>query len=145
MLPQKQGVRESVSAEAITDRFDDAAEFLARATLPIMKRILSEVLRRRNGVERRKGRAGALRIEFIERSRNESLGIECVFAVSDGEGVERSEGLEDGVLASGARPRDTDGRLETFLQRCDQSQTEIDRGSDQSRGRRRERSPWLRS
>jgi hypothetical protein len=27
-------------------------------------------------VERRKGRAGALRIEFIERSRDESLGIE---------------------------------------------------------------------
>jgi hypothetical protein len=98
-----------------------------------MKKILSEVLRRRNGVERRKGRAGALRIEFIERSRNQSLGIKCVFAVSDGEGVERSEGLEDGVLASGARTRDTDGRLETFLQRCDQSQTEIDRGSDQSR------------
>jgi hypothetical protein len=81
---------------------------------PIMKRILSEVLRRRNGVERRKCRAGALRIEFIERSRNESLGIECVFAVSDGEGVERSEGLEDGVLASGAQTRDTDGRLETL-------------------------------
>jgi|HubBroStandDraft_6_1064221.scaffolds.fasta_scaffold39450_4 hypothetical protein len=39
-----------------------------------MKRILSEVLRRRNGVERRKGRAGALRIEFIERSRNQTLG-----------------------------------------------------------------------
>jgi hypothetical protein len=34
-----------------------------------MKRILSGVLRRRNGVERREGRAGALRIEFIERSR----------------------------------------------------------------------------
>jgi hypothetical protein len=45
-----------------------------------MKKILSEVLRRRNGVERRKGRAGALRIEFIERSRDESLGIEWVFA-----------------------------------------------------------------
>ncbi len=51
-----------------------------------MKRILSEVLRRRNGVERRKGRAGALRIEFIERSRNQSLGIECVFAADRVEG-----------------------------------------------------------
>ena len=98
-----------------------------------MKRILSEVLRRKDGVVQRDGCAGALRIEFIERSWDESLGIECVFAVSDGEGVERSEGLEDGVLASGARTRDTDGRLETFLQRCDQSQTEIDRGCDQSR------------
>jgi hypothetical protein len=46
----------------------------------IMKRILSEVLRRKDGVEQRNGRAGALRIEFIERSRDESLGIELVFA-----------------------------------------------------------------
>jgi hypothetical protein len=45
-----------------------------------MKRILSEVLRRQGGVERRNGRAGALRIEFIERSRDESLGIEWIFA-----------------------------------------------------------------
>ena len=60
----------------------------------LMKRILSEVLRRRNGVERRKGRAGALRIEFIERSRDESLGIECFFAA---DGVERSAG--SGVMA----------------------------------------------
>jgi hypothetical protein len=52
-----------------------------------MRRILSEVLRRRNGVERRKGWAGALRIEFIERSRDESLGIEWVFAA---DGVEWS-------------------------------------------------------
>jgi hypothetical protein len=50
------------------------------ASVLIMKRILSEVLRRRNGVERRKSRAGALRIEFIERSRNQSLGIEWAFA-----------------------------------------------------------------
>jgi hypothetical protein len=33
-----------------------------------------------NGVERRNGRAGALRIEFIERSQDESLGIEWVLA-----------------------------------------------------------------
>jgi hypothetical protein len=52
-----------------------------------MKRILSGVLRRRNGVERREGRAGALRIEFIERSRDESLGIEWVFVADR---VERS-------------------------------------------------------
>jgi hypothetical protein len=51
-----------------------------KALRAIMRRILSEVLRRINGVEGRKGRAGALRIEFIERSRNQSLGIECVFA-----------------------------------------------------------------
>jgi hypothetical protein len=41
-----------------------------------MKRILSEVLRRKDGVLQRNGWAGAVRIEFIERSRNESLGIE---------------------------------------------------------------------
>jgi hypothetical protein len=35
-----------------------------------MKKILSEVLRREDGVVRRNRRAGALRIEFIERSRN---------------------------------------------------------------------------
>jgi hypothetical protein len=45
-----------------------------------MKRILSEVLRRKDGVEQRNGGAGALRIEFIERSRDESLGIKLVFA-----------------------------------------------------------------
>jgi hypothetical protein len=52
---------------------------------PIMKSILSEVLRRKDGVERRNGRAGALRIEFIERSRDESLGIEWVFAADGSE------------------------------------------------------------
>jgi hypothetical protein len=45
-----------------------------------MMSILSEVLRRKNGVVQRNGGAGALRIEFIERSRAESLGIELVFA-----------------------------------------------------------------
>jgi hypothetical protein len=50
-----------------------------------MKKILSEVLRRKDGVERRKGRAGALRIEFIERSRDESLGIEWIFAADGSE------------------------------------------------------------
>jgi predicted transcriptional regulator len=72
-----------------------------------MRRILSEVLRREDGVVQRNHRAGALRIEFIERSRNESLGIECVFAVLDGECVERTDRLEDGVAASGANTRDT--------------------------------------
>ncbi len=45
-----------------------------------MKRILSEVLRRKDGVVQRNGQAGALRIEFIERSRDKSLGIEWLFA-----------------------------------------------------------------
>jgi hypothetical protein len=92
---------------------------------PIMRRILSEVLRRKDDVEQRNRRAGALRIEFIERSRNESLGIECVFAVSDGECVERTDRLEDGVAASSAKTRDTYGWLETFRQRCDRPETEI--------------------
>jgi hypothetical protein len=50
-----------------------------------MRRILSEVLRRKDGVEQRNSRAGALRIEFIERSRDESLGIEWVFAADGSE------------------------------------------------------------
>ena len=79
-----------------------------------MRRILSEVLRREDGVVQRNRQAGALRIEFIERSRNESLGIECVFAVSDVECVERTDRLEDGVAASGARTRDGYEWQETF-------------------------------
>ena len=57
----------------------------AAESLPIMKRILSEVLRQKDGVVGRNGRAGALRIEFIERSRNQSLGIEWVFATDRAE------------------------------------------------------------
>ena len=53
--------------------------------IQLMKRILSEALRRKDGVERRNGRAGALRIEFIERSRNQSLGIEWFFAADRAE------------------------------------------------------------
>ena len=83
-----------------------------RGKLPLMKRILSEVLRREDGVVQRNRRAGALRIEFIERSRNESLGIECVFAVSGGDCAERTDRPLDGVAASGAKTRDTYGRLE---------------------------------
>jgi hypothetical protein len=79
-----------------------------------MKSILSGVLRRNSADRSRESRAGALRIEFIERSRNESLGIECVFAVSDGECVERTDRLEDGVAASGGKTRDTYGWLEIF-------------------------------
>src|ERR1700733_11781015 len=79
---------------------------------PLMKRILSEVLRREDGVVQRNRRAGPVRIEFIERSRNESLGIECVFAVSGGDCAERTDRPLDGVAASGAKTRDTYGRLE---------------------------------
>ena len=45
-----------------------------------MKRILSGVLRRKEGRVQPDGRAGAVRIEFIELSRNESMGIEWLFA-----------------------------------------------------------------
>jgi len=49
-----------------------------------MKRILSEVLRRRMAVER--GMVGPeVRIEFIERSRNRLLGIEWFFAADGAE------------------------------------------------------------
>jgi hypothetical protein len=50
-----------------------------------MKSILSEVLRREDGVVQMNRRAGALPIEFIERSRDESLGIEWVFAADRAE------------------------------------------------------------
>jgi len=52
-----------------------------------VKSILSGVLRRKNTEERREGRAGALRIEFIELSRDESMGVESLFV---GDGVEGS-------------------------------------------------------
>jgi hypothetical protein len=64
--------------------------------LPIMKRILSGVLRRKNGVEQRNGGAGVLPIEFIERSRNESLGIEWLFAAYGEEYGGRTGTLEGG-------------------------------------------------
>ena len=83
--------------------FEDAVA----TSWPIMKSVLSEVLRRKDGVVQRNGRAGALQIEFIERSRNESLGIEWVFAILDGECVERTDGRENRVAGSGARTRET--------------------------------------
>ena len=55
------------------------------------------MLRRKNGVVQRNGRAGALRIEFIERSRNESLGIEWFFAADGAECGGRTGTLEGGV------------------------------------------------
>ena len=47
--------------------------------LPTMKSILSGVLRGKNAADRCENRVGALRIEFIELSRDESMGIECLF------------------------------------------------------------------
>jgi hypothetical protein len=61
-----------------------------------MKRILSGVLRQKNGVVQRDGRAGVLPIEFIERSRNESLGIEWLFAAYGEECEGRTGTLEGG-------------------------------------------------
>jgi hypothetical protein len=48
----------------------------APGTQPIMKRILSGVLRRNNVGRRKKSRTGAVRIEFIELSLDESMGME---------------------------------------------------------------------
>ena len=62
-----------------------------------MKSILSGVLRRENGVVQRNGWAGVLPIEFIERSRNESLGIEWFFAAYSEEYRGRTGTLEGGV------------------------------------------------
>src|SRR6202046_4057634 len=102
-------MKRRVATELSEGRPSSNLDFLER---PLMKRILSEVLRREDGVVQRNRRAGALRIEFIERSRNESLGIECVFAVSGGDCAERTDRPLDGVAASGAKTRDTYGRLE---------------------------------
>jgi hypothetical protein len=65
-----------------------------------MKRILSGVLRRKDGVVQRNGRTGALRIEFIERSRNEPLGIEWLFVAYGAECGPRTGTLKDRVAAS---------------------------------------------
>ena len=62
----------------------------------IMKSILSGVLRRENGVVQGDGRAGVLPIEFIERSRNKSLGIEWFFAAYGEEYRGRTGTLEGG-------------------------------------------------
>jgi hypothetical protein len=66
----------------------------------------------------RNRRAGALRIEFIERSRDESLGIECVFAAYGADCVERTDRLgrmewrlparKQGTPTGGWRPFDID-------------------------------------
>jgi hypothetical protein len=61
-----------------------------------MKSILSGVLRRENGVVQRNGWAGVLPIEFIERSRNKSLGIEWFFAAYGEENEGRTGTLEGG-------------------------------------------------
>ena len=74
-----------------------------------MKRILSEVLRRKDGVRRRNGRAGALRIEFIERSRNESLGIEWLFAARGAECGGGMSTLEGGWGSSNIEDRGAEG------------------------------------
>ena len=50
-----------------------------------MKSILSGVLRVKNAAERRENCVGALRIEFIELSRDESMGIEWLFVSDDSE------------------------------------------------------------
>jgi hypothetical protein len=61
------------------------------------------VVRRKGGGEQRNRRAGALSIEFIERSGNESLGIEWLFAACGTECGRRTGQLEDGVAASSVK------------------------------------------
>jgi hypothetical protein len=90
-----------------------------------MKRILSEVLRRQDGVERRNGRAGALRIEFIERSRDESLGIEWFFA-ADGAGRSTGNGAMEGEQrASRVEHGGTGGLRRGFRQLPERPETGI--------------------
>jgi hypothetical protein len=94
-------------------------------SLPIMKTILSEVLRRKDGVVQRNGRAGALRIEFIERSGAESLGIEWLFAACRVECGGITDRLKDGVAAFCVKTTEACGWLESFRQVCDRPETEI--------------------
>jgi len=90
-----------------------------------MRRILSEVLRRKDGVERRNGRAGALRIEFIERSWNTPLGIESLFAAHGSEWDARTGTLEDGRRASGVKTTGADRRRENRWRVQGRAETEI--------------------
>ena len=83
------------------------------------------MLRRKDGVERRNRRAGALRIEFIERSRNESLGIEWSFAACGAVGGGKTGQLEDGVVASSVKTTGAYGRRENSWKLRDRSATEI--------------------
>ena len=98
-----------------------------------MRRILSEVLRRKDGVERRNRRAGALRIEFIERSRNESLGIEWFFAAYGAVCGGKTGQLEDGVAASSVKTTGAYGWRENSWQLRDRPGTKICCGSEQNR------------
>ena len=90
-----------------------------------MKRILSEVLRRKDGVERRDRRAGALRIEFIERSRDESLGIEWFFAAYGAVSGGKTGQLGDGGAAASVKTTGADGWRENSRQVLDRAETEI--------------------
>jgi hypothetical protein len=74
-----------------------------------MRSILSGVLRRENGVVQRNGRAGVLPIEFIERSRNESLGIECLFVAYGKEIEGRTGTLEGGGGTSQIEDEEAEG------------------------------------
>jgi hypothetical protein len=98
---------------------------VAEVETAIMKRILSEVLRRKDGVERRNGRAGALRIEFIERSRNQSLGIEWVFAVDRAKRSTCNGAMEGGWRASRVENAGTGRWRESSRQVPDRLETEI--------------------
>jgi hypothetical protein len=90
-----------------------------------MKSILSEVLRRKDGMELRNRRAGALGIEFIERSRNESLGIEWFFAAYGAVCGGKTGQLEDGGAAASVKTTGADGWRENSLQVLDRGETEI--------------------
>jgi hypothetical protein len=90
-----------------------------------MRRILSEVLRRKGGVERRNRRAGALRIEFIERSRNECLGIEWFFAAHGAVCGGKTGQSEDGGAASGVKTTGAYGWWKNSWQLCDRTETKI--------------------
>jgi hypothetical protein len=98
-----------------------------------MKRILSEVLRRKDGVVQRDGCAGALRIEFIERSRNESLGIGWFLEGYDAEFGWRMGRLEDAGAASSVKITGASVWWENFRQIHGRPETEICYGSEQNR------------
>jgi hypothetical protein len=74
---------------------------------------------------KRNGRTGALRIEFIERSRNERLGIEWLFAAQDGECGGGTGRVEDAWAASSVKTTVAGGWQKTSRQVLDRPETEI--------------------
>jgi hypothetical protein len=96
-----------------------------RKFMPTMKSILSGVLRRKDAVVQRNGWAGVLPIEFIERSRNEYLGIECLFAAYGEENEGATGTLEGEGGTSGVEDEGSEGLRGNSGSVADQRKTDF--------------------